>query len=60
MVITHSQASKPLKIFELNRLVALFVWLLLLVGVACAQSTTENVLELRELTIRSFLEWETR
>jgi hypothetical protein len=49
MVISHSQATLPtipisLKTLDLNRLFALFVWVLLLVGAASAQSAiSENV-----------------
>ena len=45
MVISHSQhglSSISLSQLDLNRIVALLVWLLLLVGVACAQSAGDE------------------
>src|ERR1041384_391629 len=45
MVITHSQPALPgitLSKLDLNRLFALLMWLLLLVGVACAQSAGDE------------------
>ncbi|HKG80474.1 MAG TPA: hypothetical protein VKA78_13660, partial [Pyrinomonadaceae bacterium] len=45
MVICHSQPTLPrisLSQLDLNRIFALLVWLLLLVGVACAQSAGDE------------------
>jgi len=45
MVLTHSQPALPgitLSKLDLNRLFALLMWLLLLVGVACAQSAGDE------------------
>lgn len=45
MVIRHSQIAFPtiaLTKFDLNRIFALLVWVLLLVGVACAQNTSDE------------------
>jgi hypothetical protein len=44
MVTSRSQAGfkTSLKKLDLNRIIALLVWVLLLVGVACAQSTTDE------------------
>jgi hypothetical protein len=53
MVISHSQATLPgisLSKVDLNRIFALLVWLLVLVGVACAQSASDEKVVLIEGT----------
>jgi hypothetical protein len=53
MVISHSQPTLPgisLSKFDWNRIFALLVWLLLLVGVACAQSANDEKVVLVEGT----------
>ncbi len=53
MAITHSHSTLPgisLSKFDLNRLFALLLWFLVLVGVACAQASTDEKVVLIEGT----------